>query len=124
MSFRSSSVRAFLSWRRDTGMSRCACARRRSTRTASSGCATTSHDELRWGAARSACAADPATLAFGSLRRSGRRLLGSVLVLMLLRHLVATVLLPVTVTVLVPVWIARRYGVVPRLGTSGGALLL
>jgi protein-S-isoprenylcysteine O-methyltransferase Ste14 len=38
--------------------------------------------------------------------------------MMLLRHLLAIVALPLTVIVLVPVWIARRYGVEPRLGSS------
>ena len=36
----------------------------------------------------------------------------------LLRHLFAIALLPLTVTVIVPVLIARRYGVEPRLGRS------
>lgn len=43
---------------------------------------------------------------------------------MLLRHILAIAVLPFTVTVLVPLWIAGRYGIVPSLGTSGGALLL
>ena len=38
----------------------------------------------------------------------------------LLRHLVAIAVLPVTVAVLVPVWIARRYAVVPALGRVPG----
>ena len=50
----------------------------------------------------------------------------------LLRHLLAIAILPFTVTVLVPVWIAQRYAVAPVLGPSigqgalqvlGGALL-
>jgi protein-S-isoprenylcysteine O-methyltransferase Ste14 len=36
----------------------------------------------------------------------------------ILRHLFAIAILPFTVTVAVPVWIARRYGVVPALGRS------
>lgn len=43
--------------------------------------------------------------------------------LKLLRHLVAITALPFAVAVLVPWWLARRYGVVPSLGASGGALL-
>ena len=43
---------------------------------------------------------------------------------MLLRHLLAITVLPLTVTVLVPLWIANRYGIEPELGRSGGALLL
>lgn len=39
------------------------------------------------------------------------------------RHLLAVALLPVTVAVLVPFWIARRYGVAVTPGTSGTALL-
>jgi len=35
-----------------------------------------------------------------------------------LRHLLAIAVLPFTMTVLVPVWIARSYGVAPRLGPS------
>lgn len=37
---------------------------------------------------------------------------------MLLRHLLAIAVLPFTVTVVVPVWIARRYGVVAATGSS------
>jgi protein-S-isoprenylcysteine O-methyltransferase Ste14 len=42
----------------------------------------------------------------------------------LLRHLLAIALLPFTVAVLVPVWIARRFAVSPALGGSAGELLL
>lgn len=38
----------------------------------------------------------------------------------LLRHLRAVAILPFTVTVLVPVWIARRYAIAPALGDSAG----
>ena len=44
--------------------------------------------------------------------------------LTLLRHLLAIAFLPFTVTVVVPVWIARRYGVEPRLGRSLGEAIL
>ena len=53
-----------------------------------------------------------------------REPLGSVHVLVLLRHLLAIAVLPFTVTVLIPLWIAERYLIAPTLGTSGGALLL
>jgi protein-S-isoprenylcysteine O-methyltransferase Ste14 len=43
---------------------------------------------------------------------------------MILRHLLAIAILPFTVTVLVPRWIARRYGIDIALGTSVGALML
>ena len=43
---------------------------------------------------------------------------------MLLRHVLAVAILPFTVTVLVPLWIAGRYGIVLTLDTSSGALLL
>jgi protein-S-isoprenylcysteine O-methyltransferase Ste14 len=43
---------------------------------------------------------------------------------MILRHLLAIAALPFTVTILVPLWIARRYAVAAKLGASGGALLL
>jgi protein-S-isoprenylcysteine O-methyltransferase Ste14 len=43
---------------------------------------------------------------------------------MLLRHCVAIAILPFTVTVLVPVWIAGRYGIVPSFGASLGILIL
>lgn len=36
----------------------------------------------------------------------------------LLRHLLAIAILPGTVMILVPIWIARRYGVAPALGQS------
>jgi protein-S-isoprenylcysteine O-methyltransferase Ste14 len=42
----------------------------------------------------------------------------------LLRHLLAIAILPFTVAVLVPVWIARRYGVVLTLGRSVGPVFL
>jgi hypothetical protein len=42
----------------------------------------------------------------------------------LLRHLIAIVILPVTVTALVPSWIAQRYHVVLRAGVSAPAILL
>lgn len=42
--------------------------------------------------------------------------------LKLIRHLVAITALPFAVAVLIPWWIAHRYGVVPSLGASGGAL--
>ena len=42
----------------------------------------------------------------------------------LLRHLVAIFILPVSVTVLVPSWIAQRYHVVLRAGTSVPAIVL
>ena len=41
---------------------------------------------------------------------------------MFLRHLVAIAILPLTVTVIVPWWIARQYGVHPSPGTSAGPL--
>jgi protein-S-isoprenylcysteine O-methyltransferase Ste14 len=44
--------------------------------------------------------------------------------MMILRHLVAVAVLPFTVAVLVPTWIARSYGVEPRLDLSAGPLLL
>ncbi len=43
---------------------------------------------------------------------------------LLARQLIAIVILPVTVTALVPSWIAQRYHVVLRAGTSTPALLL
>jgi protein-S-isoprenylcysteine O-methyltransferase Ste14 len=43
-------------------------------------------------------------------------------VIMALRHLLAVAILPCTVTVVVPVWIARRYDVVPAIGRSVGAV--
>jgi protein-S-isoprenylcysteine O-methyltransferase Ste14 len=42
----------------------------------------------------------------------------------LFRHLLAIAILPFTVAVLVPVWIARRYGVALTLGRSAGPVLL
>jgi protein-S-isoprenylcysteine O-methyltransferase Ste14 len=42
----------------------------------------------------------------------------------LLRHLLAIAILPFTVAVLVPVWIAQRYGVEPGLGRSPVQILL
>ncbi len=42
----------------------------------------------------------------------------------LLRQLLAIAILPFTVVVLVPVWIARRYGVAPTLGRPVGPLFL
>ena len=41
-----------------------------------------------------------------------------------LRHLVAIAILPFTVTILVPVWIAGRYGIVPAPGASAAVLVL
>jgi protein-S-isoprenylcysteine O-methyltransferase Ste14 len=41
-----------------------------------------------------------------------------------LRHLVAVAALPFAVTVLVPLWLARRFGVAPSLGASAGAIAL
>ena len=43
---------------------------------------------------------------------------------MVFRHLLAVTVLPFTVTILVPAWIARRYEIVPALGASGGLLLV
>ena len=42
----------------------------------------------------------------------------------LIRHLLAIAVLPFTVCVLVPMWIARRYAVSPALGGSAGELAL
>ena len=42
----------------------------------------------------------------------------------LLRHLLAIAILPFTVAVVVPVWVARGYGVTPHLGQGAGELLL
>jgi protein-S-isoprenylcysteine O-methyltransferase Ste14 len=42
----------------------------------------------------------------------------------ILRHLLAIAILPFTVTVLVPIWIARRNGVVPSVGTSAAQITL
>jgi protein-S-isoprenylcysteine O-methyltransferase Ste14 len=41
-----------------------------------------------------------------------------------LRHLLAIGVLPFTVTVLIPWWIAERYGIVPAIGTSRAGLTL
>ena len=41
-----------------------------------------------------------------------------------LRHAIAVTLLPFMVTVLMPVWIARRYATVPTPGTSAAALIV
>ena len=42
----------------------------------------------------------------------------------LLRHLLSIALLPFTVAVLAPLWIARRSGIAPALGASAGELAL
>jgi protein-S-isoprenylcysteine O-methyltransferase Ste14 len=42
----------------------------------------------------------------------------------LFRHLLAIALLPFTVAVLAPIWIAQRYGIALTLGVSAGALIL
>ncbi len=42
----------------------------------------------------------------------------------LLRHLLAIAVLPFSVTVLVPVWLAGRYGIRPSLAPSSGVALL
>jgi protein-S-isoprenylcysteine O-methyltransferase Ste14 len=42
----------------------------------------------------------------------------------LLRHLLAIAILPFTVTILVPAWIAGRYGIVPAPGGSAAVLVL
>ena len=44
--------------------------------------------------------------------------------IILLRHLLSIAILPFSVAVLVPVWIARRNGVVPALGQSMGEVAL
>ena len=44
--------------------------------------------------------------------------------ILLLRHLLAIVLLPVTVTVLVPIWIAQRYSIALTVGSSAGLVVL
>ena len=41
-----------------------------------------------------------------------------------LRHLVAIAILPFTVAVLVPLWIAQRYGVTPAVSNSAGSVSL
>jgi protein-S-isoprenylcysteine O-methyltransferase Ste14 len=43
---------------------------------------------------------------------------------MLLRHLLSITILPFTVTVLVPVWIARSHGLKPAIGASAGPILV
>src|SRR5574342_283642 len=42
----------------------------------------------------------------------------------LLRHVLAIAILPFTVTILVPAWIAGRYGIVPAPGASAAVLVL
>lgn len=42
----------------------------------------------------------------------------------LLRHLLAIAVLPFTVTILIPAWIATRYGIVPALARAAGPLLM
>ena len=44
--------------------------------------------------------------------------------LALLRHLLSIALLPFSIAVLVPLWIARRNGIMPALGSSVGELAL
>ena len=44
--------------------------------------------------------------------------------LLVLRHLLAIAILPFTVTVLVPVWIADRYGIVPSVGATANVRIL
>ena len=44
--------------------------------------------------------------------------------MMVLRHLLSFAILPFTMAVLVPVWIARRYGVTPAPGQSAGELAI
>jgi len=44
------------------------------------------------------------------------------MLLTVIRHLLAIALLPFTVAVIVPVWIARRYGIVPTVGHSPGEI--
>jgi len=41
-----------------------------------------------------------------------------------LRHLLAIAVLPVTVTVLIPIWIAQQYGIALRVGSTVGTVLL
>lgn len=43
---------------------------------------------------------------------------------MVLRHVLAIAILPFTVTILVPAWIARRYNIVPAPGASAAVLVL
>ena len=47
-----------------------------------------------------------------------------VAMIMFLRQLLAIALLPFTVTVLVPIWIAQRYGTAVKVGSSAGPVLL
>jgi protein-S-isoprenylcysteine O-methyltransferase Ste14 len=42
----------------------------------------------------------------------------------LFRHLIAVAVLPFTVTVLIPIWIARSYDVEPVIGSSAGPMVL
>src|SRR5262245_6552979 len=51
-------------------------------------------------------------------------MIGSVSRFVFLRHLVAIVILPVSVTMLVPSWIAQRYHVVLRAGVGTPAVLV
>ena len=44
--------------------------------------------------------------------------------IMLLRHLLAIAILPFTVAVLVPIWIAQRYGVALAVGQAAGPVLV
>jgi protein-S-isoprenylcysteine O-methyltransferase Ste14 len=50
--------------------------------------------------------------------------LASMKIVTLIRHLLAIAILPFTVTVLVPVWIARRYAIDPKPGGSPRELVL
>jgi len=43
---------------------------------------------------------------------------------MFLRHLAAIIVLPFTVTVLVPFWIAKNYGLKPGIGSSTGPIVV
>lgn len=43
---------------------------------------------------------------------------------MAIRHLLAIAVLPFTMAILVPTWIARRYGVTPGLGGTAGAIAI
>jgi hypothetical protein len=63
--------------------------------------------------------------ASGPLLRHDREVKKAVLFTMtLLRHLLAIAILPFTVAVLVPFWIALRYGVTPTFGRQIGFLLV
>jgi len=57
----------------------------------------------------------------GRLEAAG---VGSQEMLMFFRHTAAIAVLPVTVLVLVPAWIARQYGVPAEVGRSAGAVVL